>query len=200
MVKDNETNDSKGVGDKGVMHCASADFPVLETDRFILRQFTGNDLENVFQGLSNPEVIRYYGVWFVDLEATHQQLDWFKNLEKEEKGIWWAIASRDSGNFYGACGLNDLDTTHKKAEVGFWLLPEYWGNGIMVEVMPRICHYGFEKLKLHRLEGFVESENRNCKKALAKLDFRYEGTMTDCEIKDGKYISLDIYAMINPGK
>ncbi len=65
----------------------------------------------------------------------------------------------------------------------------------MKEVMPRICKYGFEKLGLHRIEGFVDSENKNCKKGLAKLDFKYEGTMEDCEIKDGKYLSLDIYAI-----
>jgi [ribosomal protein S5]-alanine N-acetyltransferase len=67
----------------------------------------------------------------------------------------------------------------------------------MTETIPLICHYGFNKLGLHRIEGIVETENQNCKKALAKLQFRYEGTMNDCEIKNGKYISLDIYSKLN---
>jgi len=46
----------------------------------------------------------------------------------------------------------------------------------------------------------VETENINCKKAMAKLDFNHEGTMEDCELKNGKYISLDIYAKIDLGK
>ena len=62
--------------------------------------------------------------------------------------------------------------------------------------MPLICDYGFNRLGLHRIEGFVEGDNRNCKNAMANLDFRYEGTMRDCEIKNGKFISLDIYAKI----
>ena len=39
-------------------------FPTIKTSRFRLRQFTDADLENVFKGLSHPEVIKYYGVSF----------------------------------------------------------------------------------------------------------------------------------------
>ena len=66
----------------------------------------------------------------------------------------------------------------------------------MAEAMPLICNYGFNELELHRIEGIVETENENCKKAIAKLNFNYEGTMIDCEIKNGKFISLDMYARI----
>ncbi len=172
-------------------------FPTLETERFILRQFTDNDLENVYKGLSHPDVIRYYGISFDNLEAAKTQITWFNDLEKNETGIWWAVCSKDTNEFCGAGGINDIDKANKKAEIGFWLLPEYWGKGIMKEIMPQICKYGFEKSGLHRIEGFVDSENKNCKYGLAKLDFKYEGTMKDCEFKDGKFISLDIYAIIN---
>lgn len=175
-------------------------FPKIETERFKLRQFTENDLENVYNGLSHPEVIAYYGISFDSLEATKEQIIWFRNLEENKTGIWWAICSKDEKEFYGAGGLNDIERTNKKAEIGFWLLPDFWGKGIMKEVMPRICEYGFEKLGLHRIEGFVDSENKNCKNGLAKLDFNYEGRMKDCEIKDGKYLSLDIYAIIEEEK
>lgn len=66
----------------------------------------------------------------------------------------------------------------------------------MKEAMPLVCNYGFNELALHRIEGFVESENDNCKKVMAQLNFNYEGTMKDCEIKNGKFISLDIYANV----
>ena len=92
--------------------------------------------------------------------------------------------------------MNSVIKEHKKAEVGFWLLPEYWHKGIMTEAMPLICNYGFNKLGLHRIEGIVETENENCKKAITKLNFKYEGTMIDYEIKNGKFISLDMYAKI----
>lgn len=171
-------------------------FPIIKTERLLLRQFIDNDLENVFKGLSHPEIIKYYGVSFQTLEATKEQMTFFADLEKKETGIWWAVCSADNKTFYGAGGLSSLNKEHKKAEIGFWLISEFWGNGIMKEAMPLICDYGFDNLELHRIEGFVESENKNCKNAMAKLDFQHEGTMKECEIKNGKFISLDIYAKV----
>jgi [ribosomal protein S5]-alanine N-acetyltransferase len=169
---------------------------IIKTNRLLLRQFVDNDIENVFKGLSHPKIIKHYGISFDSIEATKEQMSWFADLEKDGTGMWFAVCSLDNNTFYGAGGLNSLSQEHKKAEIGFWLLPDFWGQGIMKEAMPLICDYGFDKLGLHRIEGFVEAENTNCKKAMAKLDFRHEGTMKDCEIKNGKFISLDMYAKL----
>ena len=178
----------------------SSKFPQITTERLLLRQFKENDLESVYKGLSDPDIIQYYGVSYQTLEETKEQMKFFADLEKEGTGIWWAICSPDNATFYGAGGLNGVSKTHKKAEIGFWLLKEYWGKGIMGEIMPIICKYGFEEMGLHRIEGLVESDNMNCKNAMKKLDFTYEGTLRDYEIKNGRYICLDVYAKLNPGE
>ena len=66
----------------------------------------------------------------------------------------------------------------------------------MTETIPLIFDYAFNSIGLHRIEGFVETENVSCKRGLAKLKFNLEGTMQDCEIENGKFISLDIYSKI----
>jgi len=172
------------------------DIPRITTERLLLRQIIFSDIDNIFKGLSHPDIIEYYGVNFKSLEATKEQMTFYADLERNETGIWFAICSLDNKTFYGAGGLNSLSKEHKKAEIGFWLLTEFWGQGIMAEAIPLICNYGFDKLGLHRIEGFVETNNINCKRAMSKLDFQHEGTMIDCEIKNGKFISLDIYAKI----
>ena len=166
--------------------------PTIRTKKLLLRHFTEGDLENVYKGLSHPEVIKYYGISYQSLEETKEQMEWFAKPEQN----WWAICSADAKNFYGAGGLNDISLEHKKAEIGLWLLPEFWGMGIMTEALPIICKFGFENLGLHRIEGIVETENINCKRAMEKLHFRLEGTMRECEIKNGQFISLDIYAQL----
>jgi len=170
--------------------------PEIKTKRLLLRPFQPDDLENVFRGLSHPDIIPHYGVRYDSLDATKAQMEFFFDLEKNGTGMWWAICSLDNSIFYGAGGLNSLSKEHKKAEIGFWLLPEYWGKGILSEAMPLICSYGFNQLGLHRIEGFVESKNENCKNAMKKSSFKLEGTMVDCEIKDGHFISLDIFALL----
>ncbi len=171
-------------------------FPCLKTKRLIFRQITPTDIQNIYKGLSNPKVIKYYGISFDSLEATEEQMIWYRDLEQNETGIWWAICSLDNNVFYGAGGFNNLNKEHKKAEIGFWLLPEFWGQGFMQEAFPLICDYGFNKLDLNRIEGFVDSENTNCKKAVERLNFKFEGTMRDCEIKEGKYLSVAIYSKL----
>ncbi|WP_316826560.1 GNAT family N-acetyltransferase [Pedobacter miscanthi] len=168
----------------------------LYTDRFLLRQFHPNDLASVFKGLSHPDVIRYYGVSYSSLEETHDQLTWFNDLQKNEAGIWWAICDKGNHKFYGAIGFNDLSKIDKKAEIGFWLLPEYWGTGIIKEAANPVCDYAFEKLSLRKIEAMVETENENSKKILRKLGFDYQETMKNCEIKNDRFISLAIYAKL----
>ena len=134
-------------------------FPTIKTKRLLLRQFVESDLENVFSGLSDPDIIKYYGVSFKTLEETKEQMKFFADLEKNETGVWWAVCSLNNKAFYGAGGLNSLSKEHKKAEIGFWLLIDFWGQGIMTETMPLICKYGFDNLGLHRIEGFVDTDN-----------------------------------------
>jgi ribosomal-protein-alanine N-acetyltransferase len=172
-------------------------FPKLESERLILRQILDSDLENVYKGLSHPEVIKYYGVSFHSLEATKEQMEWFADLEKNGTGIWWAVCSQETGEFLGAGGLNDLDMDLKKAEIGFWLLPEYWGKGYMTEAMPLILDHSFNSIGLRRIEGFVETENKNCINALQKLNFTYEETKENFEVKNGVPINIAIYTKNN---
>ncbi|MFT4678962.1 MAG: ribosomal-protein-alanine N-acetyltransferase [Flavobacteriales bacterium] len=102
----------------------NSNFPTLESERVVLRQFIDSDLEQVFNGLSHPDIIKYYSISFNSLDETKEQMKWFADLEKNENGIWWDVCSKADGTFLGAGGLNDLSKVNKKAEIGFWLLPE----------------------------------------------------------------------------
>jgi [ribosomal protein S5]-alanine N-acetyltransferase len=171
---------------------------ILKTQRLLLRPFEDSDIENVFKGLSHPDVIKYYGVSYTILEETKTQMHFFKDLEKNETGQWWAICSLDKHFFYGGCGLNNINKQHRRGEIGYWLLTEFWGKGIIKEALPLVCDYGFKKMNLHRIEAVVETENANSKKVMLNMGFEYEGVMKECEIKNGKYISLEMYAKLNP--
>lgn len=168
----------------------------IKTNRLLLRPIKPEDIQHIYKGLSHPDVIKFYGVSFTSLAATQEQMTWYKDLEQSGTGIWWAICSIDGEAFYGAGGFNNLNKKHQKAEIGFWLLPEFWGQGLMQEAFPLICDYGFETLGLNRIEGFVDNDNLSCKKAIEKLNFKHEGTMRDCEVKDGKFLSVDIYSKL----
>lgn len=173
-----------------------APFPKLETTRLRLRQMRDSDLEHIFAALSHPDVIRYYGVQFSTLESTREQMRWYADIYQSGTGIWWAVCPREGDDLYGAIGFNNISHKNKKGEIGFWLLPERWGNGYVSEVLPVVLEYAYETLGLHRIEAFVEQGNVPSARVLLKFGFTHEGTMRDCEVKDGGFISLDVYARL----
>lgn len=169
----------------------------FSTERLFLKKIERGNLQLVFLGLSNPEITRYYGVNYQSFEATREQMDWYENLEKSGSGLWWSIRLKTDKSFCGAIGYNDFHEEHNKAEIGFWLYPQYWGEGLIKESAERIIRYLFDNLKIHRLEAFVEEGNSNSSRVLTKLGFDYEGTMKESERKNGKYISVEFYGKIN---
>ncbi len=168
----------------------------MQTENYYLREIEASDIQSIHRGLSNPRITKYYDVHYETLEATEEQMRWYANLKKNGTGIWWGIFDKNTDVFCGAGGYNDLDKKDRRAEIGFWLLEEYWGKGIMKEVFPKLFELGFNTLQLNRIEGYVVSENLKCKRAIEKINFTYEGTMREFEIKDGKKISLDVYSIL----
>lgn len=173
---------------------------VLRSNKLSLRVFESNNLHDVFIGLSNENVIKYYGISCHSLASAKEQLCWFADLQNQGKGIWWAVSSADGDLFYGAIGFNNLSLEHKKTEIGFWLLPEFWGKGIIFEAINLVSDYAFNSLNISRIEAFVELENLKSSQVLLKTGFSHEGTMKKCEIKNGKFISLSIYAKLKAGR
>lgn len=171
--------------------------PQLLSQRFSLLQFLAEDLDFVFEGLSHPEVIRFYGVNFHSLEATKIQLEWYNNLLSERTGIWWKIVKRETNERVGAIGMNNYQQQHKRTELGYWLLPQFWKQGIISEVLPIVIDHLFKKEEIHRIEALVEEGNDSSCNVLQKANFQYEGKMRDYEIKNGNYISLLIYSLLS---
>lgn len=171
-------------------------FPTLTADRLILRRFEPLDIESVYKGLSHPDVIRYYGVSYDSLEATNAQMEWFAMIEKQKEGMWWAICNKSNNIFLGGIGLNNWSHENRKIEMGYWLLPENWGLGIIKEAGDAVCDYAFQCMSIHRIEAVVETENINSKKIMNKLGFELEGIMRECEIKDDRFISLEMYSKL----
>lgn len=174
-------------------------FPVLQTQRYILRQITHADAPELFKGLSDQVVIQYYGVSYHSMEGIRLQLEWYESLLRNQTGIWWAICNKEAdAKLIGTCGFNNWKQEHKCTDMGYWLLPQAWNKGIMTECLPAIIQYAFTHLDIHRIEAVVESENTRSSHLLKKLGFTYEGTQRECEIKNYRYINLEYYALLNP--
>ena len=71
----------------------------LKTEKILLRDIEGSDIDTVFRGLSNPDVIKHYGVSFDSLEETKEQMKWFadKNIKQICEDTWRWHESNPNG-------------------------------------------------------------------------------------------------------
>jgi ribosomal-protein-alanine N-acetyltransferase len=155
---------------------AFATFPVLETERLILRSLTPDDAGAVFRMMSDPQVIRYIGTPpMASFEKAVQRVERIlANFEKHE-GICWALADRATGEYLGSCGYWRLMKPHDRAEIGYDLAPHAWGRGLAVEAAGSVLAFGFAQMGLHSVEAQIHPENTASRRVLEKLGFAQEG-------------------------
>lgn len=171
-------------------------FPQLTTTQYLLQEIKEEDQAFIFEGLSHPQVIPFYGVSYQTFEATKAQMDFYHHMQVNDTGTWWKIVNKENGKKVGAVGFNNYNKQHRRTEIGYWLLPDYWGKGIITEVLPVVIDFIFHQKNIHRIEALVETGNITSERVLKRLGFTYEGCMRDCEIKNGAYISLSIFSLL----
>lgn len=170
--------------------------PQLNTKRLTLVPVTRDDQTFIFEGLSHPDVIRYYGVQYNSFEDSAAQMNWYDLLIANGSGTPWKILNRSTGEAIGVIVVYLYKPEHRKAETGFWILPQYQQKGFASEALEAVKAYWIKEKNIHRLEAFVEEGNEASSRLLEKAGFQYEGTMKECEMKHGKFINLKIYGLL----
>jgi ribosomal-protein-alanine N-acetyltransferase len=160
----------------------------IETARLYLRQFTPEDLDELYCIYSDPEVMKYLSEGTRTREETAADLfqiiaDW----EKHAFGLW-AVINKENNQFIGDGGLRFLGKTHE-VEVGYVLAKAYWGKGLATEVAAASLKYGFEVLKLERIVAVADTENMASRRVMEKVGMKYQHNF-DCRGRDRVYYSV----------
>lgn len=173
--------------------------PTLETERLVLRPFRIEDAEVVRRLAGAREVYEMtQNIPHPYEEGMAEQ--WISGLASQfygAGGVTLAVTLRDSGEVIGAIGLTAA-ASHRKAELGYWLGVPYWGNGYATEAASALVAYGFETLGYHRILARHFEQNSASGRVMQKIGMRKEGELVDDVLKDGKFVTIVIYGMINP--
>ena len=172
-------------------------FPVLETNRFILRQMEKKDAQNVFDYFSKDEVTKYYDLdSFTELNQADEIINRWNERFKKNDGIRWGIESRRDNKLIGSCGYHSWEKEHYKAEIGFEVHPNYWRQGVMSEVLAIILKYGFDNMELNRIEAYYDPENIASKSCLEKAGFIYEGLLRKAAFEKGVFCDAAVCSIL----
>lgn len=158
------------------------EFPVIETERLELREITMDDVEWYFQHFSRKEVVEGQGFPAPEnLEAAKDELKrYIVGVFRERTGFRWGITLKGSRSLIGSLGYYSwVQPTGHMAEMGYDLQADHWGKGIMSEAMNAVIDFGFQRMRLHRIEVLVMPRNLRSQKMIQKLGFVKEGVFRE---------------------
>ena len=153
----------------------------IETERLILRAWSPEDAEQMFEYARTPLVGPAAG-W-----KPHASIDETRDYLQHtiEKGDTWALVLKSEARVIGSVGLHrkDLETAR---EIGYVMHPDYWGNGYMTEAVKAVTRFAFDELHLDLIQVGHFPENARSRSVIQKCGFQYEGTLRrSYEIYDG---------------
>jgi ribosomal-protein-alanine N-acetyltransferase len=154
-----------------------ASFPIITTNRLVLREHTLDDLPVLFELRSNDEIMKNINrEGFQQMQEAMDQFNRMKTGYETSTGISWAITLKNGDNtVIGGCGLWRIVREHYRGEIGYALLPRYWNQGIISEAIEAVSRFGFEKIGLHSIEANLNPENIRSSRVLEKNGFVKEG-------------------------
>jgi [ribosomal protein S5]-alanine N-acetyltransferase len=166
-------------------------FPVLKTTTLTLRQLSSSDDNEILALRSNDNVNKYLGrkpaKTIDDARMFIQTIN--ENIERDES-IYWAIALQETNKLIGTICLYEFSEDHCRAEIGYELLPDFQGKGIMQEAISAVIHFGFQHVGLHAIDAYTHSQNQSSTRLLDKFNFKKDSAA------DG---NLDIFRLTNNG-
>jgi ribosomal-protein-alanine N-acetyltransferase len=148
-------------------------FPTLTTERLTLRQPLESDAQQIFLLRSDAIVNKY-----LDRQPTRtveEALHFIRKVNenfKNNEGLYWAITQRENEKLIGTICLFDFSDELKKCEIGYELLPNYQGQGIMNEALEKIIEFTFQTLELMTINAFTHKDNQSSTKLLQKFYFQ----------------------------
>ncbi len=168
-------------------------FPILETERLLLRAMTPKDVPALFELRTDPLVNRY-----IDRLPTAEPEDAQRFIEKigtgihENLWIYWAITEKGDDRLIGTICLWNFVPTDHKAELGYELRTASQGKGFMSEAVAAVLAYGFGTLELEAVEAGVHPMNAPSVKVLRRAGFTLIGTFQDTHL-NGEAVEMLIY-------
>ncbi|MEH7086938.1 GNAT family protein [Neobacillus drentensis] len=176
-------------------------FPILETERLILREIRKEDSENIFACFSNNDVTRYYGQQsFQNIEQAEQLVEFFSKNYNEKRGIRWGIEGKGSKGIIGTVGFNAWLPKHKRAEIGYEIHPDQWRKGYTIEAVSKVLSFGFNSMDLTRIGAVVFIDNEASNNLLTKIGFQKEGVLRNYMYQNGIAHDTNVYSLLNNNK
>jgi len=149
---------------------------LIETDRLVLRLFTSQDAQSIYEYASDPEVTRYMD-WPTH-QSIHTSEEWIEHSlegwEQESSYSWGITCRKEPEKVVGSIGCSEMSF---KISFGYVLNRSYWGQGIATEASRSLVDLLSQTKGVKRVWATCDCENIASAKVLEKAGCKLEGTL-----------------------
>ena len=174
---------------------------ILETDRLKLRSISLSDAELLFKGWANDtETMWFLPPYYNNKVDTvykwiDECIDGFRRVKRDSWEMF-ALVIKSSNEVIGIIELDKIDYVTRSAEAGYHLCKKWWGNGYAAEALRELLRFSFNELNLNRIHAAYDPRNPNSGRVMQKAGMLYEGTLRQCEMRNGVLVDRIYYAML----
>lgn len=172
--------------------------PTLTTDRLVLRELSPGDARAVAERAGDRRVARYLLAvptpYPVSLAARwiEGRIAWWP----QGRGVTLAICRREHPDaLIGTVSLRRY-VRDRRAELGYWLGADAWGQGFATEAAGALVDFGFSELGLARIYAHVLEGNVASCRVLEKIGMLHEGIRRRHVRKGRKLVDVSLWGML----
>lgn len=151
----------------------------LSTERLILRRYTVEDAESMYNNWASDDEVTKYLTWptHTSVEVTKTVLAaWIKQYKKHDY-YHWGIVLKETDELIGDIAVVRINEKTKTAMLGYCMGSKWWGRGIMPEAGKTVVKYLFEEIGCNRIEAAYDKNNPKSGRVMQKIGMQYEGTL-----------------------
>jgi ribosomal-protein-alanine N-acetyltransferase len=148
-------------------------FPILTTERLTLRQLLSSDEQAIFTLRSDREINKYLNRQISNnIDDARNFINKVNENINKNDSLYWAITLSDKNKLVGTICLFGFSDEEHKCEIGYELLTNFQGQGIMKEAAEKVIDYAFNTIKVQKIEAFFHRDNQRSINLLEKFSFR----------------------------
>jgi RimJ/RimL family protein N-acetyltransferase len=146
---------------------------MFQVENYLLKKLTETDFPLHFELVCNASVMeKITGKPLNETEARDKFSKILRSNAIHPDFGYFKITEKDSGNFVGVVKLEITKKDSSEAEIGYMILPEYWGKGIISTVAKKLLDMAKRKSQLNKVYAIIDPENIPSRKILEKNGFQ----------------------------
>lgn len=166
---------------------------IFETERLVIRKFCYDDWKDLYEYLSNKEVVK-----FEPYDAMSEEDCKEEAIYRSESDAFFAVCLKENNKLIGNVYFNQIEPKKFLTwEIGYVFNPKYYGKGYATEACKGVMNYGFQVLGAHRVIARCNPENPSSWRLLERLSMIREGHFRKPAFfnksEDGKPLWHDAY-------